>query len=134
MRTSVGQATLARCIANGRGCGLANGKNTSSFIPKCPTNPMDKNWKRFERRVAERCGGHRVSVADKETELDVQHPTFGIECKYRTKLSQYLKDWYEQAKEGSKPHQTPVVAIGEKNSSRVYALLDFDDLIKLTRR
>jgi len=95
---------------------------------------MDKNWKRFERRVAERCGGHRVSVADKETELDVQHPTFGIECKYRTKLSQYLKDWYEQAKEGSKPRQTPVVAIGEKNSSRVYALLDFDDLIKLTRR
>jgi hypothetical protein len=95
---------------------------------------VDKNWKRFERRVAERCGGHRVSVADKETELDVQHPILGIECKYRAKLSQYLKDWYEQAKEGSKPHQTPVVAIGEKNSSRVYALLDFDDLIKLTRR
>jgi hypothetical protein len=98
------------------------------------TSLMDKNWKRFERRVAERCGGQRISVADKKTDLDVHHSLLGIECKYRAKLSQYLKDWYEQAKNGSKPHQVPVVAIGEKNSSRVYALLDFDDLIKLTRK
>ena len=92
---------------------------------------MDKNWKRFERRVAHRAGGRRISVADRETDLDVEHPYLGIECKYREKLSQYLKDWYKQAEDGSKDAQVPVVAIGEKNSSRIYALLDFDDLIML---
>jgi hypothetical protein len=92
---------------------------------------MDKNWKRFERRVAKRSGGRRISVADRETDLDVEHPYLGIECKYREKLSKYLKDWYKQAEEGSKNLQIPVVAIGEKNSSRIYALLDFDDLIML---
>ena len=92
---------------------------------------MDKNWKRFERRVAQRSGGRRISVADRETDLDVDHPYLGIECKYRAKLSKYLKDWYAQAKAGSKEGQIPVVAIGEKNNSRIYALLDFDDLITL---
>ena len=92
---------------------------------------MDKNWKRFERRVAQRSGGRRISVADRETDLDVEHPYLGIECKYREKLSQYLKDWYRQAEDGSKKGQVPVVAIGEKNSSRIFALLDFDDLIML---
>jgi hypothetical protein len=92
---------------------------------------MDKNWKRFERRVAQRSGGRRISVADRETDLDVEHPHLGIECKYREKLSQYLKDWYQQAENGSKDAQIPVVAIGEKNSSRIFALLDFDDLILL---
>ena len=92
---------------------------------------MDKNWKRFERRVARRSGGRRISVADRETDLDVEHPYLGIECKYREKLSQYLKDWYKQAEDGSKDGQVPVVAIGEKSSSRIYALLDFDDLIML---
>ena len=93
---------------------------------------MDKNWKHFERRVAKRCGGQRISVSDKLTELDVHHPLLGIECKYRENLSQYLKDWYQQAKEGSKLNQIPVVAIGEKRSSRIFALLDFDDLVKLS--
>ena len=93
---------------------------------------MDKSWKHFERRVAKRCGGHRVSVSDKLTDLDVHHSLLGIECKYRESLSQYLKDWYQQAKEGSKLDQIPVVAIGEKGSSRIFALLDFDDLVKLT--
>ena len=95
-----------------------SGKNVAMPTQGFQTDLMDKNWKRFERRVAERCGGQRISVADKKTDLDVHHSLLGIECKYRAKLSQYLKDWYEQ----------------EKNSSRVYALLDFDDLIKLTRK
>ena len=89
------------------------------------------NWKNFERRVAKRSGGTRISVSDRLTELDVDHPYLGIECKYRQKLSQYLKDWYAQADAGSKEGQIPVVAIGEKNNSRIYALLDFDDLITL---
>ena len=92
---------------------------------------MNENWKNFERRVAKRSGGKRVSVSDEKTALDVDHPYLEIECKYRAKLSKYLKDWYAQAKAGSKEGQIPVVAIGEKNNSRIYALLDFDDLITL---
>ena len=91
----------------------------------------DANWKRFERRVAQRCGGNRISVSDKKTDLDVDHPYLGIECKYRAKLPQYLKDWYEQARRGSTDHQIPVVVMGEKNGSDMYALLDFDDLTML---
>jgi len=93
---------------------------------------MDKNWKRFERRVAAKSGGRRVPVADKETALDVSHPTFGIECKYRASLPKYLKDYFSQAKAGCKKGQIPVVAMGEKHSSTVFALLDFDDLIRLS--
>jgi hypothetical protein len=132
MKRSVGQATLARCIENGRERDRAHGRKTQKITSRFQTGLMDKNWKRFERRVAERCGGHRVSVADRLTDLDVHHPLLGIECKYRENLSQYLKDWYQQAKEGSKLNQIPVVAIGEKRSSRILALLDFDDLVKLS--
>ena len=66
---------------------------------------MDKNWKAFERRVAKKCGGTRISVSDRKTDLDVDHPHMGIECKYRNKLPQYLKDWYSQAERGSTEDQ-----------------------------
>ena len=107
------------------------GKKTLRTTLRYRIDLMDKNWKRFERRVAQRSGGRRISVADRETDLDVEHPYLGIECKYREKLSQYIKDWYQQAEDGSKDGQVPVVAIGEKNSSRIFALLDFDDLVML---
>ena len=131
MKTTVGQATLVRCSVNGKVCNQANGRKITRITVRYQIDFMDKNWKRFERRVAHRAGGRRISVADCETDLDVEHPYLGIECKYREKLSQYLKDWYKQAEDGSKDAQVPVVAIGEKNSSRIYALLDFDDLIML---
>ena len=131
MKTTVGQATLVRCSVNGKVCDQANGRKITRTTVRYRIVLMDKNWKRFERRVAHRAGGRRISVADRETDLDVEHPYLGIECKYREKLSQYLKDWYKQAEDGSKDAQVPVVAIGEKNSSRIYALLDFDDLIML---
>jgi len=91
----------------------------------------DKAWKAFERRVAERSGGTRISVSDRKTDLDVDHNYLGIECKYRNKLPQYLKDWYAQAERGSSDTQIPVVVIGEKNSSKMYALMDFDKLTEL---
>ena len=94
----------------------------------------DANWKRFERRGALRCGGNRLCESDRKTDLDVDHPYLGIECKYRAKLPQYLKDWYAQAKRGSIDHRIPVVVMGEKSNSDMYALLDFDDLTMLLVR
>ena len=102
MKTTVGQATLAKCSVNGKVCDQVNGRKITRITNRYRIVLMDKNWKRFERRVAKRSGGRRISVADRETDLDVEHPYLGIECKYREKLSQYLKDWYTQAEDGSK--------------------------------
>jgi hypothetical protein len=93
---------------------------------------MDKTWKNFERRVAKRTGGERVPVADKRSALDVLHPYLGIECKYRQKISKFLKDALSQAEAGSVEESLiPTVVLGEKHSSRMYAFLDLDNLVKL---
>jgi len=93
---------------------------------------MDKNWKRFERRVALRTGGERIPVSDRRTPLDVKHPYLGIECKHREKISKFLKDALSQAEAGSVEESLiPTVVLGEKHSSRMYAFLDLDDLVKL---
>ena len=90
----------------------------------------DKNWKRFERRVAQKTGGERIPVSDRRTALDVAHPYLGIECKYRNKLSKFLKDAMEQAVEGS-DDKIPTVVLGEFNSSQMLALVRLDDLVNL---
>ena len=61
---------------------------------------MDKAWKAFERRVAQKTGGERIPVSDRRTPLDVAHPIIGIECKYRNKISKFLKDAMWQAVSG----------------------------------
>ena len=92
---------------------------------------MDKNWKRFERRVAEKTGGERIPVSDRRTPLDVKHPYLGIECKYRRKLSKFLTDAMAQAEAGSGKDLIPTVVLGEYNSPRMYALVNIEDLLKL---
>jgi len=93
---------------------------------------MDKAWKAFERRVAERTGGERIPVADRRSHLDVLHPLLGIECKYRRTISKFLKEALEQAKEGSKDESLiPVVVLGEKYQSGMYVFMDLDHLLRL---
>jgi hypothetical protein len=92
---------------------------------------MDKNWKRFERRVALKTGGERIPVSDRRTPLDVKHPYLGIECKYRRKLSKFLTDAMAQAEAGSGEDLIPTVVLGEYNSPRMYALVNIEDLLKL---
>ena len=91
---------------------------------------MDKNWKAFERRVALRTGGERIPVADRRTPLDVAHPYLGIECKYRKKLSKFIKDSMNQAIEGSEGKITTVV-MGEYRSTQMLALVRLEDLMNL---
>ena len=92
---------------------------------------MDKNWKRFERRVALRTGGERIPVADRRTPLDVKHPYLGIECKYRRKLSKFLTEAMAQAEAGSGKDLIPTVVLGEYNSPKMYALVNMSDLLNL---
>jgi len=92
---------------------------------------VDKNWKRFERRVALRTGGERIPVSDRRTPLDVKHPYLGIECKYRRKLSKFLTDAMAQAIEGSVGGLIPTVVLGEFNSPDMMALVRLQDLLNL---
>lgn len=91
---------------------------------------MDKNWKAFERRVALRTGGERIPVSDRRTPLDVAHPYLGIECKYRNKLSKFIKDAMNQAIEGSED-KIPTVVLGEYRSSEMLAVVRLPDLMNL---
>ena len=91
---------------------------------------MDKAWKAFERRVAQRTGGERIPVADRRTPLDVAHPYLGIECKYRRKISKFLKEAMEQAIEGS-GNKIPTVILGEKGSQKMLALMRLEDVLDL---
>ena len=90
----------------------------------------EKNWKRFERRVAEKTGGERIAISDRRTALDVAHPYLGIECKYRNKLSKFLKEAMQQAIDGS-DDKIPTVVLGEFKSKQMLALVRLDDLINL---
>jgi len=93
---------------------------------------LDKAWKAFERRVAKKTGGERIPVADRRSHLDVLHPLLGIECKYRRTVSKFLKEALEQAKAGSEEESLiPVVVLGEKYQSDMYAFMDLDHLLKL---
>jgi len=92
---------------------------------------VDKNWKRFERRVAIRTGGERIPVSDRRTPLDVKHPYLGIECKYRKKLSKFLTEAMAQAEAGSGEDLIPTVILGEYNSPKMYALVNMSDLLNL---
>lgn len=91
---------------------------------------MDKNWKRFERRVAQKTGGWRVPVADRESPLDVGHPYLGIECKYRQKFPAIIRDGYAQAVAGS-DGLIPLLALGEYKNSLILGVVNIDDLVKL---
>jgi hypothetical protein len=92
---------------------------------------MDKTWKAFERRVAQRTGGERIPVSDRRTPLDVKHPYLGIECKYRKKISKFIKDAMAQATKGSGEDLIPTVILGEYNSSEMLALVRLPDLLNL---
>jgi len=92
---------------------------------------MDKAWKAFERRVAQKTGGERIPVADRRTPLDIAHPYLGIECKYRNKISKFLKDAMWQAVSGSGEDKVPVVVLGEKHGREMLALIRLDDLLDL---
>ena len=73
------------------------------------------NWKRHERKTAAALGGKRNSRGNDfgQSMPDVEHPLLSIECKYRAKISGFLKDGLKQA-EGYYPDKIPVLVIKEK--------------------
>ena len=54
---------------------------------------MDKAWKAFERRVAERVGGKRIPVTGERDGADVIAGPFVYQAKLRRGLPSYLREW-----------------------------------------
>ena len=54
---------------------------------------MDKSWKAFERRIAERVGGKRIPCTGERDGADVDAGPFVYQAKLRRGLPSYLRDW-----------------------------------------
>lgn len=93
---------------------------------------MSNCWKDLERRVAKSLNGRRNSKGNdfRLSIPDVEHPLLSIACKYRKKISGFLKDGIRQA-ESYHPEKIPVLILKEKNMKGelvVFRLSDFQDL------
>lgn len=94
---------------------------------------MSANWKNLERKAAGALNGKRNIERGMDYHLsrpDVTHPLLSIECKYRKKISSFLKDGIAQARSYA-PEKIPVLILKEKNMKGeliVIRLADFQDL------
>ncbi len=70
-------------------------------------------WKRAERRIAARLGGHRVPVSGRAGQPDIAHPRLSIEVKHRRRLPQWLTQALEQAERAAAPGQLPLAVVHE---------------------
>jgi len=71
----------------------------------------DKSWKAFERTVAEKMGGRRIGPSGVNTN-DVEHAVWAIECKYKSKIPDWILDALIQANKGD--GRTPIVFVRPK--------------------
>lgn len=90
------------------------------------------NWKRHERETAKVLGGKRTSRGmDFSKSLpDIEHPLLSIECKYRQRISGFLKGGIRQA-ERYDPLKIPVFVLKERGMKGGFIFLrlsDFQDL------
>ncbi len=90
------------------------------------------NWKNLERKTAKTLRGRRNNRGNdfSQSMPDVEHPLLSIECKYRKKISGFLKDGLRQA-EKYNPDKIPVLILKEKNMKGeliILRLRDFQDL------
>lgn len=94
---------------------------------------MSANWKNLERKAAKTLHGKRNIDRAMDYHLsrqDVEHPLLSIECKYRKKISSFLKDGLKQA-EKYDPDKIPCLILKEKHMRSellILRLSDFQDL------
>lgn len=94
----------------------------------------NSTWKALERKAAKTLNGTRNIERGMDYHLsrpDIEHPLLSIECKYRAKISGFLKDGIKQA-QGYYPEKIPVLILKEKGMRGELAILrlaDFQGLI-----
>jgi len=86
------------------------------------------NWKNLEKKTAKMLNGKRNSRGNdfSLSISDVEHPLLSIECKYRKKISSFLKDGLKQA-EKYYPEKIPALVIKEKNMRGELIILRLSD-------
>jgi len=93
---------------------------------------MSKAWKMHEKRTAEALGGKRVSRGANfgESMPDVEHESLSIECKYRKKISSFLKDGLTQAQKYD-PRKIPVLCLKQRGMRGALVVMKIEDFKKI---
>ena len=91
-----------------------------------------ESWKKLEKDTANTLKGKRNlrGANFSQSMPDVEHPLLSIECKYRKKISEFLKDGIRQA-ENYDPNKIPALVLKEKYQHGAFIMLklrDFEDL------
>ena len=96
---------------------------------------MSNSWKNLERKAARALNGKRNSRGNDFglSIPDVEHPLLSIECKYRKKISGFLRDGLKQA-EGYHPDKIPVLILKEKHMQGELVVMRLSDFQKLFER
>ena len=88
---------------------------------------MDKSWKAFERRIAERVGGRRLACTGEKDGVDVDAGQFVFQCKLRRGLPDYLREWIDGITETAKRKGATGIVVWKQPGERV------DDAIVILR-
>lgn len=91
------------------------------------------NWKNLERKAAKTLNGRRNIDRGMDYHLsrpDIEHPLLSVECKYRKKISGFLKDGLKQA-EKYYPEKIPALVIKEKSMQGELIILRLSDFKNL---
>ena len=93
------------------------------------------DWKRTERAIASRLGGHRVPVSGRARgdAPDIAHPRLALEVKHRKTLPAWLLDAMNQADACAHANQIPVAILHLHGSrhDRDLCVLRLSDLHRL---
>lgn len=97
---------------------------------------VSAQWKALERTAAKRLGGTRIIRGNDFSQplLDVEHPIYAIDCKWRTSLTTVR--WYEKLvldnkKIYPKQGKIPLLVLKEKNMRGELVVLSMDDFLKM---
>ena len=90
------------------------------------------SWKNLERKTAKKLGGVRISRGNdfSKSDLDVLHPRFAIENKYRQKwgfIKHYDKLVNDARRLYPKEKKIPVLVVKEANRVGEFVIISLDD-------
>jgi hypothetical protein len=97
---------------------------------------VSQQWKALEKTAARKLGGVRLVRGDdfSQSILDVEHPLFAIDCKWRTSLA--VVTWFQKLikdneKIYGKGRKVPILVIKKKNMRSELIVIDIEDFIKV---
>jgi hypothetical protein len=93
-------------------------------------------WKNLEKSAAEKLGGKRLVRGDdfSQTLLDVEHPIFAIDCKWRSSLA--VARWYEKLlvdnkKIYPKENKVPILVLKERGMRGELIVISLEDFLSI---